>query len=61
MVLDLRQRAPGRGAYLHPGPTCLAQAIRRRALPRALRLSGFDPDQLVGQWEAVAAVDGDAT
>ena len=28
---------PGRGAWLCPGHTCLAQAERRRAFPRALK------------------------
>lgn len=31
------RRASGRGAYLCPLPDCLEQALRRRALPRALR------------------------
>ena len=39
-LLDLDRRLPGRGAYLHPSLTCLDLAERRRALPRALRLSG---------------------
>lgn len=37
---DPRRRLPGRGAYLHPRPDCLAQAERKRAFPRALRLPG---------------------
>ncbi|MDT0269287.1 YlxR family protein [Streptomyces sp. DSM 44915] len=36
-VPDLRGTLPGRGAYLHPTPTCLEQAVRRRAFPRAFR------------------------
>lgn len=28
---------PGRGAWLHPDPDCLAEAVRRRAFARALR------------------------
>lgn len=28
---------PGRGAWLHPDPACVAQARRRRAFGRALR------------------------
>jgi predicted RNA-binding protein YlxR (DUF448 family) len=31
---------PGRGAHLHPDPACLALAERRRALGRALRVTG---------------------
>ena len=37
---DPRRRLPGRGAYVHPRPGCLALAEKRRALPRALRLPG---------------------
>ncbi|HVX68784.1 MAG TPA: YlxR family protein, partial [Mycobacteriales bacterium] len=37
---DPRGTSPGRGAHLHPDPACLALAERRRAFPRALRLSG---------------------
>jgi predicted RNA-binding protein YlxR (DUF448 family) len=31
---------PGRGAHLHPDPGCLALAVRRKAIPRALRHVG---------------------
>ncbi|WP_167097421.1 YlxR family protein [Amycolatopsis granulosa] len=40
LVADTRRRLPGRGAWLHPGPECLAKAERRRAFPRALRVAG---------------------
>ncbi|WP_235022663.1 YlxR family protein [Amycolatopsis alkalitolerans] len=40
VVVDERRRLPGRGAWLHPDPGCLAKAERRRAFPRALRSSG---------------------
>ena len=43
LVVDTRRRLPGRGAWLHPGPDCLAKAERRRAFPRALRVPG-SPD-----------------
>ena len=36
---DQRNRQPGRGAYLHPSLRCIELAERRRALPRALRLT----------------------
>ncbi|KAB8161635.1 MULTISPECIES: YlxR family protein [Streptomyces] len=39
-VPDLRGTLPGRGAYLHPTPACLEQAVRRRAFPRAFRVQG---------------------
>lgn len=35
--IDAAARMPGRGAYLHARASCLDQAIRRRALTRALR------------------------
>jgi uncharacterized protein len=35
--IDIRQVLPGRGAYLHPRPGCLEQALRRRSLGSALR------------------------
>lgn len=37
---DPDRRQPGRGAHLHPDPTCLAMAERRRAFGRALRVAG---------------------
>ncbi|MPY99658.1 MAG: DUF448 domain-containing protein [Actinophytocola sp.] len=40
VVVDERRRMPGRGAWLHVDPGCLATAARRRAFPRALRVSG---------------------
>ncbi|MDX2934352.1 YlxR family protein [Streptomyces ipomoeae] len=39
-VPDHRGTLPGRGAYIHPALVCLDLAVRRRALPRALRASG---------------------
>jgi uncharacterized protein len=41
LVLDPRRRIGGRGAWLHPDLDCLARAERRRAFPRALRVSGM--------------------
>jgi len=38
VVPDPRTRLPGRGAWLHPDPECLDQAVRRRAVARALRV-----------------------
>ncbi|MDQ4036773.1 MAG: YlxR family protein [Actinomycetota bacterium] len=40
VVPDPQRRQAGRGASLHPRPACLAHAERRRALGRALRVSG---------------------
>ncbi|MFD5574035.1 YlxR family protein [Streptomyces cadmiisoli] len=39
-VPDPRGTLPGRGAYVHPVPVCLDQAVRRRAFTRALRAQG---------------------
>jgi predicted RNA-binding protein YlxR (DUF448 family) len=38
LVPDPRRRLPGRGAWLHPDPGCLATARKRRAFGRALRV-----------------------
>ena len=51
VVIDHRQREPGRGAYLHPEAACLTQALRRRAVGRALRVSGVDADALTRRWD----------
>ncbi|MEV1132682.1 YlxR family protein [Rhodococcus coprophilus] len=52
VVPDPGRRLPGRGAWLHPTPECLSQAVRRRAFGRALKVSGNPDtaalDQLVG-------------
>lgn len=40
LIPDPRRRAPGRGAWIHPLPECLAKAEKRRAFPRALRAKG---------------------
>ena len=36
---DPRGRLPGRGAWLHPSLACFEVALRRRAFPRALRVT----------------------
>ncbi|MDJ1132625.1 YlxR family protein [Streptomyces iconiensis] len=47
LIPDLRGRLPGRGAYVHPVPACLEQAVRRRAFNRAFRGPGpFDLQEL---------------
>ncbi len=43
VVID-RTRSGGRGAWLHPAAACLDRAIKRRALPRALRADGVRAD-----------------
>lgn len=44
VVVDPRQRVAGRGCYLHPG--CGPDAVRRRAVGRALRRPVV-PEQVV--------------
>nr|WP_267127875.1 YlxR family protein [Demequina iriomotensis] len=41
-VVDQHRSMPGRGAWLHPDPDCLALAVKRRALVRALRATELD-------------------
>lgn len=37
VVVDVHHRRTGRGAWLHPSPSCLAMAMKRRAFNRAFR------------------------
>ncbi|ACZ30241.1 protein of unknown function DUF448 [Xylanimonas cellulosilytica DSM 15894] len=39
VVVDERKALPGRGAWVHPTTACLDLAVRRRAVPRALRVT----------------------
>ena len=43
VIVDTGSNLPGRGAWLHPAPQCVQQAIRRRAFTKALRIAG-SPD-----------------
>ena len=43
VTVDSAGNLPGRGAWLHPDPQCLDVARRRRAIGRALRITG-SPD-----------------
>ena len=55
--IDLRGKAPGRGAYLCPSPACLKKAQKNRALERA-----FDvpiPAEIYEQLAAELEVLGD--
>jgi predicted RNA-binding protein YlxR (DUF448 family) len=44
VVVDLRHRLPGRGAWVHPQRTCIETATRRKAWTRALKVSGLAVD-----------------
>ncbi len=52
VVPDPLRRYAGRGASLHPRPACLAEAERRRAFGRALRVPGTLSTQLLGGYVA---------
>jgi hypothetical protein len=44
VAIDTTGRRNGRGAYLCHDPRCWEQALKRRALERALRLETLHPD-----------------
>jgi uncharacterized protein len=54
IVIDPAARLPGRGAYLHPSEECLERARRRRAFPRALRVTGALADDGLARYLAQA-------
>ncbi|KND39368.1 hypothetical protein IQ63_03900 [Streptomyces acidiscabies] len=60
-VPDPRGTLPGRGAYLHPVPVCLDQAVRRRAFTRALRAPGALDTKALRQYVEQAIVVDEAT
>jgi uncharacterized protein len=54
IIPDPRAAMPGRGAYLHPSQGCWERAQRRRALTRALRLTGpLGTGRVAGYLEAL--------
>lgn len=46
--VDLRRRLEGRGAWLHPRPSCVEIALKRKAFNRAFR--GVIDTRGVEQW-----------
>jgi hypothetical protein len=56
VVPDARRRLPGRGAYIHPDPACLALAERRRAFGRALRMTGVVDTGRLSEYVATGGV-----
>ncbi|HEY4267760.1 MAG TPA: YlxR family protein, partial [Galbitalea sp.] len=42
VVVDAAARLPGRGAWVHPAPECVASAVQRKALGRALRAASLE-------------------
>ncbi|MEU1519686.1 YlxR family protein [Streptomyces sp. NPDC005811] len=60
-VPDPRGTLPGRGAYVHPAPVCLDQAVRRRAFTRALRAPGALDTKALRQYVEQTTVADRAT
>ena len=58
VIVDTANKLPGRGAWLHPVPQCVQQAIRRRAFTKALRIAGSpDTSAVVEHIELLCALD----
>ena len=58
VIVDTASNLPGRGAWLHPVPHCVQQAIRRRAFAKALRIAGSpDTSAVVEHIEFLGAAD----
>ena len=54
--IDIHHVMPGRGAYLHPRPGCLEQALKRRSLGRALRSEIDGQQAAVKIWQFLSAL-----
>jgi predicted RNA-binding protein YlxR (DUF448 family) len=50
VTVDPTGTLPGRGAWLHPVAQCAAEAIRRRAFGRALRITGVPETSAVVEY-----------
>ncbi|WP_342669777.1 MULTISPECIES: YlxR family protein [Actinoplanes] len=61
LLPDPGRRLPGRGAHLHPDPACFAQAERRRAFGRALRLTGVADAGLLAEHIRAVSVPHEPT
>lgn len=59
-ILDLRQREPGRGAYVHPRLACVQRALARGNLGRALR-TPVDPSHTTALRQSLTAMLASAT
>ena len=58
VIVDKAGNLPGRGAWLHPVPQCVHEAIRRRAFNRALRIAGpLDTSAVVEHLELLKSLD----
>ena len=58
LAIDLRGKAPGRGAYLDPDPACLERGLRDGMLARALEIEigGETAERLRRELEEAARV-----
>ena len=54
LSVDLRGKAPGRGAYLCPDDTCLERGVDEGSLGRALEVTVDEPTKLRLQDELAA-------
>ena len=52
VVIDDRRRLSGRGAWLHPQPACMEQALKRGAFNRAFR-GQVDPRDVEDRLQAL--------
>ncbi|HET7415765.1 MAG TPA: YlxR family protein [Arthrobacter sp.] len=51
VIVDVRRRLAGRGAWLHPDRSCLAIAVKRKAFNRAFK-SAVDVSEVQGYFNA---------
>lgn len=58
LSVDPRGKASGRGAYLCPGPACLARGLAEGAIAKALdtRISAADAERLEGELSEAAGI-----
>lgn len=61
VVPDPHRRIPGRGAWVHRDPRCVALAQRRRAFGRALRVAGLIDSSPVSEYVTQTAPDPSGT
>jgi predicted RNA-binding protein YlxR (DUF448 family) len=61
VIVDTAGSLPGRGAWLHPVPQCMQQAIRRRAFTKALRITGSPDTSAVVEHLRVLDAPGNRT
>ncbi len=60
VAVDPGGRRNGRGAYLCHDPNCWAQALKRKALERALRIEAIHPDDRAALIAFASGLEGPA-